>query len=318
MRIAAVVMGLAGVLGAWVLAGGGGAWASTPVTPPPIIAQVPTPDEAVAAPESLALAQDPTSRLTLAVKVNGRGPFDFLVDTGSDVTVISRELAATLALPAGPRVVMHETTGSDDVQTVTIDRLAIGARVVGPIEAPAVPAKDLGAMGMLGVDALRNLHVVMDFKAMRMSSAPSQAEPFDGHTIVVHGYGRFGQLILVNASIRGVRVYVVLDSGSQMSVGNLALLGLLSHRPVKGDPRFTTEIVSVTGRKMAVELEDIAEANVGGIVIHNMPLAFAQLPVFKRFGLTHQPAMLLGMDVLSQCQRVSVDLRRREATFTLN
>jgi len=232
--------------------------------------------------------------------------------------VISRELAATLALPAGPRVVMHETTGSDDVQTVTIRRLAIGNRVVGPIEAPAVPALDLGAAGMLGVDALHNLHVTMDFKAMRLSSTPSRPEPFDGHTIVVRGQGRFGQLILVNASIRGQRVYVVLDSGSQLSVGNLALLGLLDHRAIKHPPSVTTEIVSVTGRKMAVELEDIAEADVGGIVIHNMPLAFAQLPVFKRFGLAHQPAMLLGMDVLSQCQRVSVDLRRREATFTLN
>ena len=316
MRAKIAVTGWAGVLGAWVLASTGVAGAATPVPPAPIVAA--TPDEAVAAPQNLTLAQDPTSRLTLAVKVNGQGPFDFLVDTGSDRTVISRELAAALALPAGPHVVLHDTTGSDEVRTVTIDHLAIGNRMVGPIEAPALAAKDLGGAGMLGVDALRNLHVVMDFKAMRLSSTPSQAEPFDGHTIVVHGHGRFGQLILVDASIRGVRVYVVLDSGSQLSVGNLALLSLLSHRPVKGDPRATTEIVSVTGRKMAVELDQIAEANVGGIVIHNMPLAFAQLPVFKRFGLAHQPAMLLGMDVLSLCRRVSVDLRRREATFTLN
>jgi hypothetical protein len=49
-----------------------------------------------------------------------------------------------------------------------------------------------------------------------------------------------------------------------------------------------------------------------------MPLAFAQLRVFDRFGLSRQPAMLLGMDVLSLCQKVTVDLRRREATFTLN
>ena len=31
-----------------------------------------------------------------------------------------------------------------------------------------------------------------------------------------------------------------------------------------------------------------------------------------------ESALLLGMDVLSLCERVSVDLRRREATFTLN
>ncbi len=315
MKAAAVAGGLVGVLAAW--AGGAAAGASTLVPPAPV-ASAPTPDEGAGASESLKLVQDPTSRLTLAVMVNGQGPFDFMVDTGSDRTVISRELAATLALPPGPHVLMHETTGSDEVQTVLIDHLAIGSRIIDHIEAPALAAEDLGAAGMLGVDALRNLHLVMDFKTMRMSSSPSQAEPFDGHTIVVHGHGRFGQLILVNARIRGVRVFVVLDSGSQLSVGNPALLKLLSHRPAGGDPHMMTEIVSVTGRKMAVELDVIAEANVGGIVIRNMPLAFAPLPVFGRFGLARQPALLLGMDVLSQCQRVSVDLRRREATFTLN
>lgn len=317
MRAAVVAAGFVGVMAAWIGAGGAAARASTPVPLAPIVA-APTPEEGAGAAESLQLAQDPTSRLTLAVKVNGQGPFDFLVDTGSDRTVISRELAAALGLPAGPNVLMHEPAGADEVKTVVIDRLAIGNRVVEHIAAPAVAAEDLGAAGMLGVDALRNLHLVMDFKTMRMSSAPSRPEPFDGHTIVVHGYGRFGQLILVNASIRGERIFVVLDSGSQVSVGNPALLKLLNHRPAAADPHMTTEIVSVTGRRLPVELEVIAEANVGGILIHNMPLAFAPLPVFGRFGLTRQPALLLGMDVLSLCQRVSVDLRRREATFTLN
>ena len=268
--------------------------------------------------ENLKLAQDPTSRLRLAVMVNGQGPYDFLIDTGSDRTVISRELATTLKLPNGPRVIMHESAGVDDIQTVVIDHLAIGNRVIDHIEAPAVGEASLGAAGMLGVDSLRNLHIVMDFKAMRLSSSPSRAEPFDGRTIVVHGRSRFGQLILVDAHVHGVPVYVVLDSGSQLSVGNPALLKLLTGSSAHPEDRRQIEIVSVTGRRMMVDLADIAEADIGGLEIRNMSLAFAQLHTFDRFGLVDQPALLLGMDVLSQCQRVSVDLRRREATFTLN
>ena len=282
----------------------------TPVPPLPV----------PAIPESLKLVQDASSRLTLNVMVNGQGPFDFLVDTGSDRTVISRELAATLALPPGPKVKMHESAGADEVKTVVIDHLSVGNRTIDHIEAPVLLTQNLGAAGMLGVDALRDLHVVMDFKTMRMLTSPSQPEPFDPQTIVVHGHSRFGQLILVNSEVRGVKVYVVLDSGSQLSVGNLALRKLLTGRDVARDhdTRVTTEIVSVTGRRVTVDLEDIAEARVGGITIRNMPLAFAQLHIFDRFGLANQPAMLLGMDVLSQCRRVSVDLRRKEATFTLN
>jgi len=318
MRAGLVAAGLVGALAAWMCWGGGAACAPTPAAPPPAAAPAPTPGEEAGLPESLQLAQDPTLRLTLAVMVDGQGPFDFLVDTGSDRTVISRELAATLALPAGPRVVMRETIGTDDVKTALIDHLAIGNRVINHIEAPAVAARDLGAAGMLGVDALRDLHLVMDFRAMRLSSSPSRAEPIDSHTIVVVGRSRFGQLILANARIHGAQVLVVLDSGSQLSVGNFALLKLLTGRGANHESPRTTEIVSVTGRRMAVELDDIAEAQVGGVVIRNMPLAFAQLPIFERFGLGRQPALLLGMDVLSLCQRVTVDLRRREATFTLN
>jgi hypothetical protein len=48
-----------------------------------------------------------------------------------------------------------------------------------------------------------------------------------------------------------------------------------------------------------------------------MPLTFAELHTFAKFGLDDKPAMLLGMDVLSLCTKVSVDFKRREATFTL-
>jgi predicted aspartyl protease len=318
MRAKTPLGGFVGALAAWMWAGGGVVCAQTVVEPPLIAAAAPASGDETSTPESLPLAQDPTLRLTLAVMINGQGPFDFLVDTGSDRTVISRELAATLALPSGRNVVIDETTGVDNVKTVVIDHLAIGNRVINHIEAPALGAKDLGAAGMLGVDALRDLHVVMDFKAMRMTSSPSRPEVFDSHTIVVRGRNRLGQLILVNAKIHGVPILVVLDSGAQVSIGNSALLTLLTGHATSRNPPTTGEIISVTGRKMTVELDQIVEASVGGITIRNMPLAFAQLPLFDHFGLAHDPALLLGMDVLSQCQRVSVDLRRREATFTLN
>ena len=268
--------------------------------------------------ESLPLTRDNTQRLTLAVMVNGQGPFDFLVDTGSDRTVISRELAARLGLPPDGWVRIHESAGVDTVETVLIDHLKVGARDIAHIEAPALGEANLGALGMLGVDALKDQHLVMDFKAMRLSTSPSRPEPIDPNTVVVLGHTHYGQLILTNSKIRGVPVLVVLDSGSQVTVGNAALLRLFTGRSLQAKPPRTTVLVTVTGRRQEVEMDDIAEAQVGGVVIRNMPLAFAQLHVFDRFGLARQPALLLGMDVLELCRKVTVDLHRREATFTLN
>jgi predicted aspartyl protease len=297
-------LGLAGVLAALAMAGGACAQdAAPPAAPEP--------------PQTVGLTQDPSQRLTLPVMVNGQGPFEFLVDTGSNRTVISRELASTLKLPPGVKVRIREMAGANDAGTVLIDRLAIGARVIRHIEAPSLAADNIGAAGMLGVDALRDLHVVLDFKAMHLSSSPSRAEVADPRTIVVHGKNRLGELILSHSTVRGVPILVVVDSGSEVSVGNEALLRLLTKRSLGQDPPSKTEIVDVTGRRLILEQDQIAEADVGGLVIHNMPLAFADLPIFRYLGLTDTPAVFLGMDVLSQCERVSVDVRRREATFTV-
>ena len=100
-------------------------------------------------------------------------------------------------------------------------------------------------------------------------------------------------------------------------MGNLALKRLL----VRGGSergRLPTEIISVTGRSTPAVFEDISEMKVGGMTIRNLPLAFAELHTFERFGLADRPAMLLGMDVMGMCQQVTVDFKRREATFTVN
>jgi len=303
---------------AFALAGSASAQAvADPVQAPAVAPPAATPPGADQTPD-MKLMRSVSSRLTLAVSIDGQGPYDFLIDTGSDRTVISRELATALKLAPGPVVHMQESTGEDLVQTVHIPQLQVGTRTLADIDAPAVAAADLGAAGMLGVDALRDLHIVMDFKTMRLSSSPSHWEPDSPGTIVVRGKNRLGALILVDAEIRGIPVLVVVDSGAELTVGNSALLRLLLGRPADANAIGQGAVTGVTGRVVPVSLEYIPTAHIGGLEIHDMTLGFADLPVFERFGLSRQPAILLGMDVMSHCRKVSVDIHRREATFELN
>ena len=41
------------------------------------------------------------------VMINGQGPFDFVIDTGADRTVVSQELAKRLNLPESGTAVLH-------------------------------------------------------------------------------------------------------------------------------------------------------------------------------------------------------------------
>ena len=61
------------------------------VVPAPVI-----PTETAA--DELALGNDYGGRMTVAVEIGGKGPYRFLVDTGSERTVISRQLAERLGL----------------------------------------------------------------------------------------------------------------------------------------------------------------------------------------------------------------------------
>jgi hypothetical protein len=48
-----------------------------------------------------------------------------------------------------------------------------------------------------------------------------------------------------------------------------------------------------------------------------VPIAFADVPPFKMFGLSKEPSLLLGTDLLATFRRVSLDFRARKVRFQL-
>ena len=59
------------------------------------------------------------------------------------------------------------------------------------------------------------------------------------------------------------------------------------------------------------------ELQLGGVIVHDIPIAFADAPPFALFGLADRPALLLGTDLLRSFRRVSLDFRNRRVRFTL-
>jgi predicted aspartyl protease len=252
--------------------------------------------------------RDMSDRMTVPVMVNGQGPFPFVIDTGADRTVISAELAAQLGLKPGEPVILNDTGGVG-----VIPKLGVGARELHDVSAPMLMASNLGAMGLLGIDSLRDQRMVMDFHARRMTVEASKPEHFGTDVIVVQAHRRLGQLVLVDAAIGGEPIMVILDSGAQNSIGNFALRDLLAHElDGQGLP---VEVISVAGHTTPARFAVMPRIRVGGISMHNVPIAFADLHTFSEFDLNDQPAILLGMDVLRHFDRVAVDFGRKEVSF---
>ncbi len=276
-----------------------------PVSPPVLRAPV------------VATATDQAMRMTVPVNIGGNGPYQFVVDTGSDRTVVSRELAKTLALAPGITATMHTMSGVVDVHTVVVPTLRLAGRDTHDINAPALSETNLGAQGLLGIDSLQGRRIVMDFRAQTLTIAePGAREPSDPNMIVVTARSRFGQLVLVDADVDGIAITVIIDSGAENTIGNSALRRLLGKRQKRLE-FFPTMLVDVTGGRLDAELASIDKIRIGGITLDSIIIAFADAHPFKRFGIDKKPAMLLGMDTLRAFRRVSVDFGTRKVRFLL-
>jgi len=262
--------------------------------------------------EVLDYRSDRNDRMTVPVSIGGKGPFAFVVDTGAERTVISRELARDLQLQPGQPARMHSITETSRVSTVLIPRLSVGARSIEGIHAPALDSRNLGAVGMLGVDSLQSQRVSFDFIKREMSVAPSRRTEvrWPKDTVVVTARSRFGHLVLVDASIDGQRVYAVVDTGSQVTIGNDALRRRLERRRKLGLVK-PIMLLSVTGAERTADYAVANRITLGDAEILNMPIAFSQVHIFEKLNLADRPAILLGMDTLQLFDRVSVDFANR-------
>ena len=256
------------------------------------------------------------TRLTVEVGVNGTGPYHFVVDSGADTSVIGSRLAGALKLPAGHPVMLNGVTESRLVDRVMVDTLQVGPSQFGALELPRLDERDVGATGMIGLDALAGQRLMLDFEARKVSvdDASLPAPRMDGEIVVVARLKR-GQLILTQVRANGVPLDAVIDTGSELTIGNTALRNQLFHRRHREVQR--VEVIGVTGAKVSLELLVVDELKVGGIVLSNVPVAFADVPPFDVFALSDHPALLLGTDLMENFRKVSLDFRARKVRFQL-
>lgn len=281
------------------------------VRPGPLAEDAATGDE-------VAIGKDVGDRMTVAVQVAGRGPYRFLVDTGSERTVISRQLARRLKLESGQVTKLHSVIGVNHVDTVFIPTLTVSSNTISVVDAPALEASNIGADGMLGIDSLRSQRVMFDFKARTMSitQANLPLEKVDGDTIVVRARSKKGRLIFTHARIDGRDVTVIVDTGSQITIGNLVLQRSLARTHMWRAPN-PTELISVTGEKMRVQVAQLNELRLDGLHISNLAVAFADAHIFRQLNLENRPALLLGMNAMRAFDRISIDFAAKKVRFVL-
>jgi predicted aspartyl protease len=304
------------VLGA-VLASGTALSAQTATTKLDAVSGVPEIDSKTQT-EDVRFKNERDDRLTVPVRLSGAGPYQFLVDTGADRTAVSRELVAKLNLQSAGGVELHTVAGVSTVSTAKVSNVELTRTPEKYVEAAVLDSVNIGADGIVGVDLLRSQRVQFDFEKKTMSIVPSKSPDFrfEPGTIVVEARRKNGRLIVTDARANDRPVTVILDTGSQISIGNRALRErLLGPSLVNG--RQTVELESVTGEKIYGDYMFIRELDIGGIGLKDLAVVFTDAHTFKQLGLDKTPALLLGMNAIRAFKKVSIDFANKKFRVVL-
>jgi predicted aspartyl protease len=230
--------------------------------------------------------------IVLPVRLNGRGPFRFLLDTGSTHTAVSGTTAAAIGAPVVAKTAIGSAAGSRQTLVVRIDALDVGPITVPGLLASVVELEGIaGADGVIGHDALASLRYTIDFRERRVVWWPIDARVARGSALELQSsHGRF----LISLPQRQSVLRLVPDTGAE----SLLLFDPDGTLPVTRLP--TPAILTTTSGETQVRLARVRELRVGGTTLRDVPAALARRD-------RSEPAEIDGLLPLHLFDRVTFD-----------
>jgi membrane-associated protease RseP (regulator of RpoE activity) len=124
-----------------------------------------------------------TKHMAVQIKVNGKGPYRVIFDTGAPVTLLNNKISKEVGLsPKGGGLPIFGMRGMTTVNTLEVGGLKAEDTPVIVMDHPALGAvsKVLGPVdGIVGFPFFSRYRVDLDYQAMTMSFTPSGFQPPD-------------------------------------------------------------------------------------------------------------------------------------------
>ena len=279
-------------------------------------APAPTGDAALfATPTTL----DHIGRVVVPVMVNGRGPFRFVVDTGANHSTISTRLAKRLGLTPtdGESITLDGITGAAQVNFVTVEKLQAGDLTISDTPLPVIGTPVMaGADGILGAAGLDEKSVLMDFQRNRVVISRNVDYLVRTESTRIHADRlRYG-LVTIDTRVGGVLVRAVIDTGSERTLGNLALRDALRTRRGPGVLTYVTSVFGATEKVEPGEIQPSPPIVIDPLRITDVNVVYGAFHIFDVWGLRNRPALIIGMDVLGTVASLAIDFKNQDVYIT--
>jgi hypothetical protein len=114
--------------------------------------------------------------------------------------------------------------------------------------------------------------------------------------------------------IGGVRATAVIDTGSQRTLGNVALRDALNAK----HPDLVSHLTDVYGATTEVSSGEMLltpAISMGEVTMANVTVVYGDFHIFEVWAMQAQPAIIIGMDVLGTSRAFVIDFARSEVYF---
>lgn len=213
--------------------------------------------------------------ILISLSANNHGPFDFMVDTGTDTSAVDPEMARELSLVALDRLEVHTVAG-----TQTLVRSSIGVLAAGSVQAenvevliqdlPELRKIDSHLRGIVGQNFLSHWNYLLDYRrhTLRFETANEIEEAIEGERVPIDTREN-KMLIASEAQAQGrARLRLLLDSGSNSVI-------LMPKASQAIDASSQAWLTAANGSQAGMRMGRVRELVVGSRQFHDLSVGVA-------------------------------------------
>lgn len=260
---------------------------------------------------------DVYGRPTAKVMVNGQGPFQFMVDTGSTTTVIANRMLEVLGVPTTGVAMVAGTTGVAQMPVARLAKVQSGVVAKDDLRVAVLPDFNMAlADGILGADVFAGRRLVFNIRQKQVRVEPSRRTtriaPRSGNMRL-----RNGLLAEIDGKVGNVNAKLMLDTGAQNCIANMALSAALKKHHPRLERVDNVRIYGVTGHKIVGQFIAMPRVNLRAFSVEDAGCVAADASIFELWELNDEPAMIVGVNLLSRLNSFSIDYGAKVFDATL-